>query len=147
MRETEEPALLGVMKELCDALVTLVTGHLRLARAELGDDARRLARRAALLGLAATIALLGYALACVGAALALAPRLGAPLAFLVVGGVHLLGAAAALGVLLGHAPARPLDRSLAALDRTVAALSLGDSAASAASAPVEERLAVEAIAP
>jgi hypothetical protein len=148
MRETEEPALLPLMKELVDALGTLVSGHLRLARAELGDDARRLARRAALLSLAAALALVGYGLACVAASLALAPRFGGPLAFLAVGGVHLVGAAVAAGVLLRRAPARPLDRSLAALDRTVAALSLGASGVLRPAPPPEaEALAVEAVGP
>jgi uncharacterized membrane protein YqjE len=121
-REPEEPALLSLVKELVDALGTLLAGHLRLARAELGDDARRLGRRASLFGLAFAIGLVGYVLLGVAAALALAPRWGAPLAFLALGAVHLAGASLGLGLLLRRSAPRPLDESIAALDRTVAAL-------------------------
>jgi hypothetical protein len=121
----DEPALLTLMKELVDALGTLVSGHLRLARAELGDDARRYARRASAIAIAALLLLLGYGLACVAAALSLAPLTGAPLAFLAVGGVHLAAGAAALARVLGRDARRPLDASLSALDRTVTALSAG----------------------
>ncbi|HEX4403404.1 MAG TPA: hypothetical protein VH560_01155, partial [Polyangia bacterium] len=70
-----------------------------------------------------------YALACVAAALALAHAFGAPLAFLAVGGVHLVGAGIALGVMARRATAGPLDESLSQLDRTVASLSSGSSGA------------------
>ena len=140
-REPEEPALLALVKELVDALGTLVAGHLRLVRAELGDDARRLGRRAALFGLALAIGLVGYVLLGVAAALALAPRWGAPLAFVALGGVHLAGASCGLGLLLRHVAPRPLDESLAALDRTVAALaSPARLAESSPPAPVPEAL-------
>ena len=122
MRQAEEPALLSLVKELVDALGTLVAGHLRLARAELGDDARRLGRRAALFGLGLALGLLGYGLLAISAALALAPRWGAPAAFGALGAVHVLGAAVGLGVLIRRAAPRPLDESLAALDQTVAVL-------------------------
>ncbi|HVU50321.1 MAG TPA: phage holin family protein, partial [Polyangia bacterium] len=115
----KEPHVLALLKELVDALGELVGGHLRLARAEIGGDARRLVRRAALVSLAAAFGLVGYALACVAAALALAPILGAPLAFVALGGVHLLGASVGLGVLLGRPPHRPLEESFAALGETV----------------------------
>jgi uncharacterized membrane protein YqjE len=122
MSATEEPALLSLMKDLVDALGTLIAGHLRLARAELGDDARLLVRRATLAGFVVALGLVGYGLACVAGALALAPLTGAPLAFLAVGGAHLVGASVCLAVWLRHAPPRPLGESLTALDRTVTAL-------------------------
>jgi uncharacterized membrane protein YqjE len=119
MSANKETALLSLVRELVDALGELVAGHLRLARAELGGDARRLARRAALVGLAGSFGLVGYGLACVAAALALAPALGAPLAFLTLGGVHLVGAAVGLGLLLGRAAPHPLEGALAAIDKAV----------------------------
>ena len=122
MPANKETALLSLVRELVDALGELVAGHLRLARAELGGDARRLARRAALVGLAGSFGLIGYGLACVAAGLALAPALGAPLAFLTLGGVHLVGAALGLGLLLGRAEPRPLEGTLAALDKAVKAV-------------------------
>jgi uncharacterized membrane protein YqjE len=133
----KEPALLSLVRELVDALGALVAGHLRLARAELGGDARRFARRAALLGVAAAFGFVGYGLACLAAGLALAPVMGAPLAFLALGGLHVVGASIGLGVLLARAPRRPLDESLTALDQTfhaVAALRPSPNGASTAPA-------------
>jgi hypothetical protein len=117
--ETKEPPLLTLVGQLVDALGALVAGHLRLARAEIGGDARRLARRASLVGLVAAFGLVGYGLACVAAGLALAPVMGTSVAFLALGGAHLVGASVALGVLLRRAPTRPLEESFAALERTV----------------------------
>jgi hypothetical protein len=114
------------MKDLVDALGTLVAGHIRLARAELGDDARRYARRAAALAVGAALGLVGYGLACVAAALALVQVAGLspPLAFLVVGGVHFLAAVGGLVIFIGRAAPQPLNESRSALDRTVAALTV-----------------------
>jgi uncharacterized membrane protein YqjE len=144
MRDSEEPQLLSLLKELVDALGTLVAGHLRLARAELGDDARRLGRRAAVFGLALALGLLGYGLLAVSAALALAPRWGGPAAFAALGAVHVLSAAVGLGVLIRRAAPRPLDASLAALDRTVSALA---SPARLPPEPAEDQGAPEAALP
>jgi hypothetical protein len=127
MSAPEDHALAALLRDLVDDLGSLVVGHLRLACAALAADARAYERRAAFVGLAGALLLVGYALACVATSLALAPRLGAPLAFAVVGGVHLVGAGVGLGLLLGRATATvpALDESLAALDRTVATLSTG----------------------
>jgi len=122
--EAKDSPLFSLVKELVDALAELVAGHLRLARAEIGADARRLGRHAALVSLAAAIALVGYGLACVAAGLALAPVMGAPLAFLALGGVHLVGASVVVGVLLARAPKRPLGESFAAADRTVRSIAV-----------------------
>ena len=126
MSAPEDHALAALLRDLVDDLGSLVVGHLRLARAALAADARAYERRAAFVGLAAALLRVGYALACVAMSLALAPRLGAPLAFGLVGGVHLVGAGLGLGLLLGRSATVPaLDESLSALDRTVATLSAG----------------------
>jgi hypothetical protein len=125
MSEARDAALLTLVRDVVDDLGTLVAGHVRLARAELAADARGLGRRVAVIALGASLLLVGYALACVAAALALAHVLGAPLAFLAVGGVHVVGAGVALGVTARRATAGPLDESLSQLDRTVASLSAG----------------------
>jgi uncharacterized membrane protein YqjE len=117
-----EPALLALVRTTLDGLGALIAGHIKLARVELGRDAKAYARRLALAALLATLLLLGYGLACVAGALALARVIDAPLAFLAVGGVHLLGAGALVVALLGRAPPRPLDETLAELDRTVTTL-------------------------
>jgi hypothetical protein len=125
MSEARDAALLSLVRDVVDDMGALVAGHVRLARAELAADARGLGRRVAVVALGASLLLVGYALACVAAALALARVFGAPLAFLAVGGVHILGAGLALGVLARRATAGPLDESLSQLDRTVASLSAG----------------------
>jgi hypothetical protein len=125
MSEARDAALLTLVRDVVDDMGTLVAGHVRLARAELAADARGLGRRVAVVALGASLLLVGYALACVAAALALAHVFGAPLAFLAVGGVHIVGAGVALGVMVRRSTAGPLDESLSQLDRTVASLSAG----------------------
>jgi putative superfamily III holin-X len=125
MSEARDAALLTLVRDVVDDMGTLIAGHVRLARAELAADARGLGRRVAVVALGASLLLVGYALACVAAALALAHVFGAPLAFLAVGGVHIVGAGAALGVMARRSTAGPLDESLSQLDRTVASLSAG----------------------
>jgi hypothetical protein len=125
MSEARDAALLTLVRDVVDDMGTLVAGHVRLARAELAADARGLGRRVAVVALGASLLLVGYALACVAAALALAHVFGAPLAFLAVGGVHIVGAGVALGLMARRSTAGPLDESLSQLDRTVASLSAG----------------------
>jgi hypothetical protein len=154
MTPPEEPSLLPLMRELADAVGTLIGGHVRLARVELGDEARRYARRAAFVGTAAGLLTVGWALACVAGALALARHVDPPLAFLAVGGVHLVGAGVGLGLLLLRPVPRPFDDSLTALDRTVqtvATIALGATGApdarSVSAPPVQEPALTPAAAP
>jgi Putative Actinobacterial Holin-X, holin superfamily III len=121
-----EPALATLLKDVVDGLGTLVAGHLKLARVELEASAKTYGRAVGLIALAGALLLLGYALACIAGALALAKIVGAPFAFLIVGGVHLLAAGAALAVFLGRASAPPLGESLSELDHTVALLTPGN---------------------
>jgi uncharacterized membrane protein YqjE len=117
------PTLSSLLKDIVDGLGTLVAGHVKLARVELEATAKLEGRRVGLVALAGALALMGYALACVAAALALARVTGAPLAFLAVGGVHLLGAGAALAAQLRRTSTRPLGETMTELDTTVTALS------------------------
>ena len=116
MSDARDAALLSLVRNVVDDMGTLVAGHVRLARAELAADARGLVRRVAGVALGASLLLVGYALACVAAALALAHVFGAPLAFLAVGGVHIVGAGVALGLMARPATAGPLDESLSQLE-------------------------------
>lgn len=121
-RTDTEPALFALVRDTIDDLGALVGSHVKLARLELGRDMKAYSRRAGLVGLVAVALLLGYALACVAGALALSRVVGAPLAFLSIGGFHLLGGGVFVLVLLRRAPPRPLDGTWAELDRTVATL-------------------------
>jgi hypothetical protein len=120
----DEPPVLSLMKEVVDALGTLIAGHLRLARAALGDEARRHVRRGTYVLIAATLIVVGYVFTCLAGALALGRTLGTPFALLLVGGVHLVGASAAMWLVLNRRPARAFDESLSALDRTVSTLAV-----------------------
>jgi hypothetical protein len=119
---TTEPTVRTLVKDILDGLAALVTGHFKLLRAELGADARELGRRALLVTLAVALMLLGYGLGCVAGALALAPVMGAPLAFLAIGAAHVLGGGLWLRAVLARAPSPPLGATRAELDQTVAAL-------------------------
>lgn len=93
------------LRELFDGLGELLVEHLRLAKLELKDDARYLGVRLGVIALLAPLVLVGYGFLCVAGALALTPRLGAPLAFCLVGAVNLLGGGlgvAAAARQLGH---------------------------------------------
>jgi uncharacterized membrane protein YqjE len=126
MTETDahEPPVLALMKEVVDALGTLIAGHLRLARAELGEEARRHVRRGAYILVAATLIVVGYAFTCLAAALALGRMLSLPVAVVLVGGLHLVGASFGMWLVLNRRPARAFDESISALDRTVTTLAV-----------------------
>jgi hypothetical protein len=123
----QEEGIVALFKETLDGLGRLIGDHMKLARAELTADAKEYGRRVAFLALAVSLLLFGYALGCVAGALALSRYLGAPLAFLAVAGVHLLGGGIAVYVVIaGFQQRPPLDETLAELDRTVTALSVQD---------------------
>jgi len=96
----ERHELLPLVKDVVDDLGTLLAGHVRLARVEITDEIGRVGRRLGLVALAGALLFVGYALMCVAGALLLARVIGTPLAFLSVGGVHLVGAGIALPLLL-----------------------------------------------
>jgi hypothetical protein len=117
-----ETALLTLVKETVEDLGALVAGHVKLARAEIGRDVRAYGRRAAATAGVVGAFLVGYAFVCVAAAVALGRVIDPPLAYLAIGGLHLLGGGVAIAVLRGRAAPRPLDDTFAELDRTVSTL-------------------------
>lgn len=117
-----ETALLTLVRETVEDLGALVAGHAKLARAELGRDVRAYGRRAAAMAGFAGLLLVGYGFVCVAAAVALGRVIDPPLAYLAIGGLHLIGGGVAIAVLQKRATPRPLDDTFAELDRTVATL-------------------------
>jgi uncharacterized membrane protein YqjE len=137
----EPPAILALIKDLVDGLGTLLTSHIRLARVELAGELGRQGRRLGLVACAGALLFVGYAFSCVAGAVALAPFVGLPLAFLAVGGVNLLAAGIALPRILAPAPTGLLDESVSELRRTVVALAqVGDEARPLAEKPHDGRL-------
>src|SRR6185436_18944490 len=90
--------IMSLVRETIDGLGRLVADHVKLARLELVADVKAQGRRAAAVALAVPFILLGYALACVGLALALSRWLGGAGAFFAVGGAHLLGGIVAVAL-------------------------------------------------
>lgn len=117
-----ETALLSLVKETVEDLGALVAGHVKLARAEVGRDVRAYGRRAAVTAGVVGVLIVGYVFVCVAAAVALGRVIDPPLAYLAIGGLHLIGGGVTIAVLQRRAAPKPLDDTFAELDRTVAAL-------------------------
>lgn len=117
-----ETALLSLVKETVEDLGALVAGHVKLARAEVGRDVRAYGRRAAVTAGVVGVLIVGYVFVCVAAAVALGRVIDPPLAYLAIGGLHLIGGGVTIAVLQRRAAPKPLDDTFAELDLTVAAL-------------------------
>jgi Flp pilus assembly protein TadB len=133
----------ALVKEMVDGLGDLTAGHLKLARVEIAADVREYGRRMKMLVIGAAFLLLGYALACVALALALARLIGAPLSFLSIAGAHLIGGGIGLVVILRRpARARPLEETMSELDRTVSVLARQVTNGAAPSQPAAQNAAL-----
>src|SRR5215831_8815406 len=95
-RGSEGDSIMTLIKETVDGLGRLIADHVKLARLELIADVRTQGRRVGVVAVILPFVFLGYALACVGLALTLAPWLGGPGAFFAVGGVHFLAGTVAV---------------------------------------------------
>jgi uncharacterized membrane protein YqjE len=84
--ETHEngDGIVSRLKETADGLGQLVADHVKLARIELVAEARSYGQGLAVLAVAVMLLVVGYILAWIAAALALARVVGAPLAFVIV---------------------------------------------------------------
>jgi hypothetical protein len=115
-----EPRVGELVRDILDGLGALVASHFKLLRAELVADARAYGRRVVRVALAVSLLLVGYTLACVASALALARIVGAPVAFLIMGAVNIVAAGIALRLVLMRSAGPPLGVTRAELDQTVA---------------------------
>jgi uncharacterized membrane protein YqjE len=116
--------IISLVRETADGLGHLIADHIRLARVEMAADAKEYGKRVAVLAMAASFLLFGYAFAWIALALALARWIGAPLAFVAVAAVHLVGGGAGLAVALGKLrKARLMDETRSEVNRSVTALS------------------------
>jgi hypothetical protein len=115
--------IIGLVRETADGLSQLIADHIKLARTEIAADARVYGRQSAVLAVAGFVLALGYALACVAASLALAPYLGTAIAFVCVGGLHILAGGIAVVVALRRmGRTRLLGESVAEMGRSVNAI-------------------------
>jgi hypothetical protein len=99
-RKDESDGIVTLLRDTLDGFGCLMSDHLKLARLELLADVKSLGRRLAMLIAVVSLALLGYAIACMGIAVGLSRWIGLSGALILVGGVHLVGAASALWAVL-----------------------------------------------
>jgi hypothetical protein len=119
----DSDGIISLVKETADGLGRLIGDHVKLARVELVADAKSYARGGGLLVGAAMILLLGYAMAWIAGALALARVIGAPLAFGAVALLHLVAGGVALAAAARRIRRTHLmDDTAAEVSRSVGAL-------------------------
>ena len=97
-RHAHEAELPELVHETATRFVALAAAHLRVVQLELVAGVKTAANQLTLALSIAVMALVGYVLLLAGAALAMAPFMGAPRAFVLLGAVHVLAAAAAAGL-------------------------------------------------
>jgi hypothetical protein len=116
-------SIIGLVRETADGFGRLVADHIKLARTEIVADAKIYGRQTTVLVIASVVLVIGYGLACVAAALALGPFLGTAVAFVCVGGLHLLAGAIAIAVALRRIRrTRLLSETVTEVSRSVSAL-------------------------
>jgi uncharacterized membrane protein len=99
-RGDHDDGIIALVKETASGFGQLVADHIRLARLEMTADAKSYARDIAMLAVGGFIVAVGYGLACIAAGTALAPLMGAPLAFVCLALLHLVVGAIALSVIV-----------------------------------------------
>jgi hypothetical protein len=119
----EGESFITLVRETADGLGRLIADHIKLARVEVAADAKEYGRRVGFLAAAGAIIGLGYLFAWIAIALALARVAGAPLAFLAVGGLHLIAGLVVLSVVSRRLKsARVMGETVSEVGRTVTAL-------------------------
>jgi hypothetical protein len=97
----EREGIVDLVRETVDGLRTLIVDHIKLARIELATDLKTYGRSVAVLAGAGGVLALGYVFAWIAVGLGLGRLLGAPLAFAIVAGLHILVGAVAVGWAVG----------------------------------------------
>ncbi len=116
------------LRELVEAFSDLVAQHVRLARAELANDARFVGIRVGIIAALAPLFLVGWGFLCVALALLLHRSLAADVSFLLVGVLNLV--LGGVGIALAGrqlASRRVLDATLSELESSSALLKRKDS--------------------
>jgi hypothetical protein len=95
-RQNEEKAgIPSLVRETADSFVSLVAAHLKIANLELAADLHARTKQIGGLVAIGVVALVGYMLLMVGVALAASSWVGRPLAFVLLGALHVAVAAVA----------------------------------------------------
>jgi hypothetical protein len=119
----ESDGIIALIKETADGFGRLIAEHIKLARLELVADVKSQGRKIVIVALIVPVVFIGYALACVGLATLLAPALGTPGAFFLVGGPHLLLGVGGIAIAVGRLrSAQPLRETAHEVSRSVEAI-------------------------
>jgi len=122
-RVNDGDGFIALVRETADGLGRLIADHIKLARVEMVADAKEASRRMGLLAAAGTVIGVGHLFVWVAVALALRKAIGAPLAFLAVGGLHVVvGGIVLLMLVRRMRRARVLNQTVSEVGRTVTAL-------------------------
>lgn len=113
--------IMPLVRETADRLGDLIHGHMKLVRLELVSDGKEFGKQLLRAGSFALLAVLGYAFLMISLGAALAPRMGAAVAFLIIGGAHTVAGAVGLIYFLRHQQTPQLmDRTLHEVRQSVA---------------------------
>lgn len=128
--EQTERGIAAIVGRMADSFSRLVSQHITLARLELAEDAKAMARDVASIIVFVPFLLVGWVFLCGAAAVALAQAIGYGWALAAVGGVHMLGGGLGIWSALSRLKNRPvmndtgeeLSRSMAVLTASPAAV-------------------------
>ena len=123
MKSPLTPGISGLARETALGLGHLVGQHVKVAQLELKAELHAMGRRACLIGVLATLVVLGYGLAVAGLAVLIGGHPGVGIPLVIIGLVHIAGAG--IGLLLSPLRAgrgRLMDSSATAMNSSLAAL-------------------------
>jgi uncharacterized membrane protein YqjE len=128
--EQTERGIAAIVGRMADSFSRLVSQHITLARLELAEDAKAMARDVASIIVFVPFLLVGWVFLCAALAVALAQAIGYGWALAVVGGVHMVGGGLGIWMALSRLKNRPvmndtgeeLSRSMAVLTASPAAV-------------------------
>ncbi len=95
-----DEGLVPLVKRMADSVEHLVEDHLKLARLELAEDAKRMVKQGIGIGALVPVMISGLVLVFLGVAVLIGNYLGLWIGLLIVGGVALLGGALAAAVIV-----------------------------------------------
>ena len=120
---TAEKSIASLLTEALDGFSRLAAEHVRLARLEFKQDLKTQGRHIATMAMAASFALIGYLLICVGLGLVIAQWVGLATAFLLVCCAHLVIGAFTSFIALRRLQAMNwMHGTISELDRSVSSL-------------------------
>jgi hypothetical protein len=130
MKTTSYAGISGLAREAAMDLGHLLGQHVKVAQIEIKVELHAMGRRASLIAVFATLIALGYGMTLAGVALALGGKDALGLPFVLIGLIHVAGAA----VGLMFSPLRPHDSHL--MDSSATALNSSFAALGKATVPV-----------